>query len=81
VRLQYANPHMLIDRIFLSLTESQNKTLEQALDTFTQAEHSVLTQAGKTPVVWEGGVTFSCIEKKSGLADFTHHRNGTGAPS
>ncbi|KXN82648.1 Beta-hexosaminidase 2 [Leucoagaricus sp. SymC.cos] len=33
--------------------KSQGKTLEQALDTFTQAEHSMLEQAGKTPVVWE----------------------------
>ncbi|KAF9448540.1 glycoside hydrolase family 20 protein [Macrolepiota fuliginosa MF-IS2] len=32
---------------------SQGKTLEQALDTFTQATHSVLLDAGKTPVVWE----------------------------
>ncbi|KAJ3568850.1 hypothetical protein NP233_g5442 [Leucocoprinus birnbaumii] len=32
---------------------SQGKTLEEALDTFTQATHSVLADAGKTPVVWE----------------------------
>ncbi|KAJ3732372.1 N-acetylhexosaminidase [Lentinula guzmanii] len=29
------------------------KTLEQALDTFTQSVHSVLENSGKTPVVWE----------------------------
>ncbi|KAJ3566885.1 hypothetical protein NP233_g6718 [Leucocoprinus birnbaumii] len=34
--------------------KSQGKTLEQALDTFTQATHSALRTAGKTPVVWEG---------------------------
>jgi len=33
---------------------AQNKTFEQALDTFTQATHSVLAAAGKTPIVWEG---------------------------
>ncbi|KXN85407.1 Beta-hexosaminidase 2 [Leucoagaricus sp. SymC.cos] len=33
--------------------KSQGKTLEQALDTFTQASHGVLVDAGKTPVVWE----------------------------
>jgi len=33
---------------------AQNKTFEQALDTFTQATHNVLATAGKTPVVWEG---------------------------
>lgn len=32
---------------------SQGKTLEEALDTFTQATHSALADAGKTPVVWE----------------------------
>jgi hexosaminidase len=30
------------------------KTLEQALDTFTQATHGALAKEGKTPVVWEG---------------------------
>ncbi|KAJ3801949.1 N-acetylhexosaminidase [Lentinula aff. detonsa] len=29
------------------------KTLEQALDAFTQSIHSVLENSGKTPVVWE----------------------------
>ena len=28
-------------------------TFEQALSKFTQATHKVLTDAGKTPVVWE----------------------------
>jgi len=36
------------------LAESQGITLEEALDTFTQDTHSVLANAGKTPVVWEG---------------------------
>ena len=30
------------------------KTLEQALDTFTQATHKAIKAQGKTPVVWEG---------------------------
>ena len=33
---------------------SSGKTFEQALDAFTQAEHSALRGKGKTPVVWEG---------------------------
>lgn len=33
---------------------ASGKTLEQALDTFTQASHAALAEAGKTPVVWEG---------------------------
>jgi len=37
-----------------SCVAAQNKTFEQALDTFTQATHNVLATAGKTPVVWEG---------------------------
>jgi len=37
-----------------SRVAAQNKTFEQALDTFTQATHNVLATAGKTPVVWEG---------------------------
>ncbi|EKM75154.1 hypothetical protein AGABI1DRAFT_132509 [Agaricus bisporus var. burnettii JB137-S8] len=32
---------------------AQGKNIEQALDSFTQVTHSVLTKAGKTPVVWE----------------------------
>ncbi|KAM6494282.1 N-acetylhexosaminidase [Amanita muscaria] len=31
----------------------QNKTLEQALDTFTQTTHGALREKGKTPAVWE----------------------------
>jgi len=31
------------------------RTLEQALDAFTQATHSALRNLGKTLVVWEGG--------------------------
>jgi hexosaminidase len=30
------------------------RTLEQALDVFTQATHGALEKLGKTPVVWEG---------------------------
>ena len=30
------------------------KTLEQALDTFTQTTHAAIEREGKTPVVWEG---------------------------
>ena len=33
--------------------KASGQTLEQALNTFTQATHSALRQAGKTPVVWE----------------------------
>jgi hexosaminidase len=42
-----------IDDSTQSDLQSSGKTLEQALDTFTQASHEVLTSAGKTPVVWE----------------------------
>lgn len=34
--------------------KSSGKTLEQALDDFTQATHRALINEGKTPVVWEG---------------------------
>ena len=30
------------------------RTLNQALDAFTQATHGALRKLGKTPVVWEG---------------------------
>jgi hexosaminidase len=30
------------------------RTLDQALDAFTQATHGALRKLGKTPVVWEG---------------------------
>jgi hypothetical protein len=33
---------------------AQNKTLNDALDTFTQANHGALKAVGKTAVVWEG---------------------------
>lgn len=33
---------------------STGKTLEQALDTFTQTTHAAIIAEGKTPVVWEG---------------------------
>ncbi|KAI5118086.1 hypothetical protein M0805_007736 [Coniferiporia weirii] len=33
--------------------KSAGKTLEEALDTFTQASHRALEEVGKTPVVWE----------------------------
>ncbi|PPQ70615.1 hypothetical protein CVT25_011981 [Psilocybe cyanescens] len=33
--------------------KASGKTLEQALDTFTQATHGALKAIGKTPVVWE----------------------------
>jgi hexosaminidase len=32
----------------------EGRTLEQALDEFTQATHGALRNFGKTPVVWEG---------------------------
>ena len=37
-----------------TLLNSTGKTLEQALDTFTQTTHNALIAEGKTPVVWEG---------------------------
>jgi hexosaminidase len=33
---------------------SSGRTLEQALDVFTQATHGAIAAEGKTPVVWEG---------------------------
>jgi hexosaminidase len=33
---------------------NSGRTLEQALDVFTQATHGALIAEGKTPVVWEG---------------------------
>ena len=35
---------------------ASGKTLEQALDTFTQTTHKAIEDLGKTPVVWEGAV-------------------------
>lgn len=40
---------------------STGKTLEQALDTFTQASHSALEKMGKTPVVWEGAISLGFL--------------------
>ncbi len=37
------------------------RTLEQALDAFTQATHGALKNLGKTPVVWEGAIYLTCI--------------------
>lgn len=34
--------------------QSSGKTLEEALDTFTQVTHKAIIAEGKTPVVWEG---------------------------
>ena len=34
--------------------KQSGKTLEQALDAFTQDTHGALKAIGKTPVVWEG---------------------------
>ena len=45
--------------------ESQGKTLEQALDTFVQATHSVLLNAGKTPVVWEGMLLLQALHPRT----------------
>lgn len=33
--------------------KASGQTFEQALNTFTQATHGALRQAGKTPIVWE----------------------------
>ena len=42
------------DNITQAQLVKQNKTLEQALDTFVQASHKPILSAGKYPVVWEG---------------------------
>ena len=39
-----------------SALHASGRTLEQALDAFTQSTHGALLQQGKTPVVWEGGL-------------------------
>ena len=44
--------------------QRSGRTLEQALDVFTQSTHGVLRNAGKTPVVWEGAVIF-CVTIKA----------------
>ena len=38
--------------------KKNNKTIEQALDAFTQMSHNALKKFGKTPVVWEGKFCF-----------------------
>ena len=38
-----------------ALTES-GRSLEEALDNFTQVTHKALLDEGKTPVVWEGAL-------------------------
>ena len=35
-------------------SDLSGRTLNQALDAFTQATHGALRKLGKTPVVWEG---------------------------
>jgi hexosaminidase len=34
--------------------KSTGRTLEEALDVFTEATHGAIIAEGKTPVVWEG---------------------------
>lgn len=44
--------------------EAQGKTVDEALDTFTQTCHKALKAVGKTAVVWEGkssAPTFSSL--------------------
>lgn len=40
--------------IYNFFIEAQGKTIDQALDTFTQVSHKALKAVGKTAVVWEG---------------------------
>lgn len=42
--------------------KTSKRTVEQALDVFTQANHKALASAGKTPVVWEG--VLSVVERR-----------------
>jgi hexosaminidase len=42
------------DMMTQAALNASGKTIEQALDTFTQATHAALKYKGKTPVVWEG---------------------------
>lgn len=55
--------------------KSSGKTLEQALDTFTQATHGALIAEGKTPVVWEGSSSHHSIFPCS----YVYFRNGSGS--
>ena len=57
-----------------------NKTVEQALDAFTQMSHNALKKIGKTPVVWEGKFRFVKL-KLLGFKLKTQCRNGAQAPS
>ncbi|KZT28738.1 glycoside hydrolase family 20 protein [Neolentinus lepideus HHB14362 ss-1] len=41
------------DSVTQGTLNKTGQTLEQALDSFTQATHGALAKAGKTPVVWE----------------------------
>ncbi|EPQ54821.1 N-acetylhexosaminidase [Gloeophyllum trabeum ATCC 11539] len=41
------------DPVTQATLNATGQTLEQALDTFTQATHGALKEAGKTPIVWE----------------------------
>ena len=50
------------------------KTLEQALDTFTQTTHKALIAEGKTPVVWEGALSPSYLGH---YHSFTVDRDGS----
>ena len=44
-----------IDEPTQASLNATGRTLEQALDAFTQVTHKALEVKGKTPVVWEGG--------------------------
>ena len=39
--------------------KSSGRTLEQALDVFTQKTHGAIEAVGKTPAVWEGMQRFA----------------------
>ena len=54
------------------------RTLEQALDAFTQATHGALKNLDKTPVVWEGATHLSCFLYGL-LRDFFFGNNRDGA--
>ena len=43
-----------IDQPTQDSLKASGRTLEQALDVFTQETHKALEVKGKTPVVWEG---------------------------
>jgi hexosaminidase len=62
--------------------QASGKTLEQALDTFTQSTHGALISAGKTPVVWEGDPLghhlYVCMSKLI-ISSLFVDRDGIGA--